>query len=130
MSLSPSLTVAMNPCYCGTLGGLYILVGSLPYPSPGRMFEPSCYGRLLCQEDELMYRPLLALPGLCLMPDLSSGQPAPDASSDRHRWRWPCLPHFRLLQTPCFCGVLGGLYVLVGTLTSSLHRRIVMTFLT
>ena len=24
-------------------------------------------------------------------------------------WRWPCLPCFRLLQTPCFCGVLGGL---------------------
>ena len=24
-------------------------------------------------------------------------------------WRWPCLPRFRLLQTPCYCGVLGGL---------------------
>ena len=48
LSLSPSLTVVMTPCYCGTLGGLHILVGSLPYPSPGRMFEPSCFGRLQC----------------------------------------------------------------------------------
>ena len=60
----------MTPCYCSTLGGLYILVGSLTYPSPGRMFEPSCYGRLLCHEAGLTYRPLLALPGLCLMSDL------------------------------------------------------------
>ena len=42
VSLSPSLTVAMTPCNCGALGGLYVLVGSLTYPSPGRMFEPSC----------------------------------------------------------------------------------------
>ena len=70
VSLSPSLTVAMTPCYCGTLGGLYVLVGSLTYPSPGRMFELSCYGRLQCQEAGLTYSPLLALPGLCLMPDL------------------------------------------------------------
>ena len=26
----------------------FVLVGSLPYPSPGRKFEPSCLGRLLC----------------------------------------------------------------------------------
>ena len=26
----------------------FVLVGSLPYPSPGRKFEPSCIGRLLC----------------------------------------------------------------------------------
>ena len=70
VSLSPSLTVAMTPCNCGALGGLYILVGSLTYPSPGHMFEPSCLGRLLCHEAGLTSRPLLALPGLCLMPDL------------------------------------------------------------
>ena len=70
LSLSPSLTVVMTPCYCGTLGGLHVLVGSSPYPSPGRMFEPSCFGRLQCLEAGLTSRPLLALPGLCLMPDL------------------------------------------------------------
>ena len=70
VSLSPSLTVAMTPCYCGALGGLHVLVGALTYPSSGRMFEPSCCGRLPCQEAGLTYRPLLALPGLCLMPDL------------------------------------------------------------
>ena len=70
VSLSPSLTVAMTPCNCGALGGLYVLVGSLTCPSPGRMLEPSCLGHLLCHEAGLTYRPLLALPGLCLMPDL------------------------------------------------------------
>ena len=43
----------------------FVLVGSLPYPSPGRKFEPSCLWRLLCFEAGLTYRPLLALPGLC-----------------------------------------------------------------
>ena len=70
LALSPSLTVVMTPCYCGTLGGLHVLVGSLTYPSPGRMFEPSCFGRLQCLEAGLTSRPFLALPGLCLMPDL------------------------------------------------------------
>ena len=70
LALSPSLTVVMTPCYCGTLGGLHVLVGSLTYPSPGRMFEPSCFGRLQCLEAGLTSRPLLALPGLCLIPDL------------------------------------------------------------
>ena len=37
-------------------------------------------------------------------------------------WRWPCLPRFRLLQTPCYCGVLGGLSVLVGFLTYPSNR--------
>ena len=97
VSLSPSLTVAMTPCNCGVLGGLYVLVGSLTYPSLGRMFAPSCLGGLLCHEAGLTYRPLLALPGLCLMLDLQSRQPAPEASRDRHRWRWPCLPCFGLL---------------------------------
>ena len=70
LALSPSLTVVMTPCYCGMLGGLHVLVGSLTYPSPGHMFEPSCFGHLQCLEAELTSRPLLALPGLCLMPDL------------------------------------------------------------
>ena len=84
LAVSPSLTVVMTPCYCGMLGGLPVLVGSLTYPSPGRMFEPSCFGRLQCLEAGLTSRPLLALPGLCLMPDLQSLQPAPEASSNRH----------------------------------------------
>ena len=62
LSLSPSLTVVMTQCYCGTHGGLHVLVGSLPYPSPGRMFELSCFGRLQCLEAGLTSRPLLALP--------------------------------------------------------------------
>ena len=48
VALSSSLTVAMTPCNCGVLGGLYVLVGSLTSPSPGRMFGPSCGGRLTC----------------------------------------------------------------------------------
>ena len=46
VALSSSLTVALTPCDRGALGGLYVLVGSLTYPSPGRMFGPSCRGRL------------------------------------------------------------------------------------
>ena len=57
VALSPSLTVAMTPCNCGALGGLSVLVGSLPYPSLGRMFGPSCGGRLPCRETGLTYRP-------------------------------------------------------------------------
>ena len=45
---SPSFTVGLTPCYCGVLGGLHVLVGSLSSPSPGRLFEPSYLGRLLC----------------------------------------------------------------------------------
>ena len=37
-----------------------------------------------CLEAGLTSRPLLALPGLCLMPDLLSRQPDPEASSNRH----------------------------------------------
>ena len=44
---SPSFTVGLTPCYCGVLGGLHVLVGSST-PSPGRLFEPSYLGRLLC----------------------------------------------------------------------------------
>ena len=46
VALSSSLTVAMTPCNCGALGGLYVLVGSLTYPSHGRMLGPSCSGHL------------------------------------------------------------------------------------
>ena len=70
LALSPSITVVMTPCYCSMLGGLHVLVGSFTYSSPGRMFEPSCFGCLQCLEAGLTSRPLLALPGLCLMPDL------------------------------------------------------------
>ena len=45
---SPSFTVGLTPCYCGVLGGFHVLVGSLTSPSPGRLFEPSSLGRLLC----------------------------------------------------------------------------------
>ena len=45
---SPSFTVGLTPCYCGVLGGLHVLVGSLTSPSQGRLFEPSSLGRLLC----------------------------------------------------------------------------------
>ena len=44
----PSFTVGLTPCYCGVLGGLHVLVGSLPSPSPGRLLEPSSLGRVLC----------------------------------------------------------------------------------
>ena len=47
VALSSSLTVALTPCNCGALGGLYFLVGSLISPSPRRMFGPSCGGRLM-----------------------------------------------------------------------------------
>ena len=43
---SSSLAVAMTSCYCGALGGLSVLVGSLTSPSPGRKLGPSCLGRL------------------------------------------------------------------------------------
>ena len=45
---SPSFTVRLTPCYCGVLDGLHVLVDSLTSPSPGRLFEPSSLGRLLC----------------------------------------------------------------------------------
>ena len=57
VALSSSLTVAMTPCNCGAHGGLCVLVGSLTYPTPGRMFGPSCSGRLTCRETGLTYRP-------------------------------------------------------------------------
>ena len=57
VALSSSLMVAMTPCHCGALGGLYIRVGSLTYPSPGRMFGPSCIGRLTWRVTWLTYRP-------------------------------------------------------------------------
>ena len=65
LAMSSSLCVAMTPCYGGTLGGLSVLVDSLPYPSPGCKFEPSYLWVLAVLEAGLTYRPLLALPGLC-----------------------------------------------------------------
>ena len=46
VALSSSLAVALTPCFCGALGGLSVLVGSLTSPSPGRMLGPSCRGHL------------------------------------------------------------------------------------
>ena len=43
---SSSLAVAMTSCYCGALGGLSVLVGSLTSPSPERKLGPSCLGHL------------------------------------------------------------------------------------
>ena len=110
VALSSLLTVAMTPCSCGALGGLYVLVGSSTYPSPGRMFGPSCCGHLTCRESGLTYRPPPHT-SRTLSIALTDGR---DSLLLRHPaidivWRWPCLPRFRLLQTPCYCGVLGGL---------------------
>ena len=117
MALSPSLTVAITPCNCGALGGLYVLVDSLTYPSPGRMFGPSCCGRLPWRVTGLTYShpPRTSRTVSCLTCSQDSQllrHPAIDIV-----WRCPCLSRFRLLQTPCYCGVLGGLSVLVGFLT-------------
>ena len=46
VALSSSLAVALTPCYCGALGGLSVLVGSLTSPSPGHKLGPSCRGHL------------------------------------------------------------------------------------
>ena len=45
---SPSFFVGLTLCYCDVLGGLHVLVGSLTSPSPGRLFEPSSLGHVLC----------------------------------------------------------------------------------
>ena len=117
MALSPSLTIAVTLCNCGALGGLcpgWLLTLSLTgtyvwtfllwtlavprdwvdFPSPSSHFQDSV-SCLTCSHDSQLLR-----------------HPAIDIV-----WRWPCLPRFRLLQTPCYCGVLGGLSVLVGFLT-------------
>ena len=49
VALSSSLAVAMTPYFCGALGGLSVLVGSLTSPSPGRKLGPSCRGLLTCR---------------------------------------------------------------------------------
>ena len=46
--LACSLDLLQTPCYSGMLGGLLVLVGSFTSPSPGRLFELSYIGRLLC----------------------------------------------------------------------------------
>ena len=48
LTLSPSFTVVLTPCYCGMLGGLPVQVGSSTYPSLARMLGPSSIGHLLC----------------------------------------------------------------------------------
>ena len=44
----PRFWLLQIPCYSGMLGGLLVLVGSFTSPSPGRLFDPSYIGRLLC----------------------------------------------------------------------------------
>ena len=53
VALSSSLAVAMTPCYCGALGGLSVLVGSLTSLSPRRKLGPSCHGLLTCRVTRL-----------------------------------------------------------------------------
>ena len=95
LALSPSFTVVLNPCYCSMLGGLHGAwrLGCLHVPSSHFQDSVSC---LTYSHDSQ----LLRLPAIDIV------------------WRWPCLPRFRLLQTPCYSGTLGGLHVLVGSLTS------------
>ena len=109
LALSSSLTVAMTPCNRGALGGLYVLVGSVTYPSPGRMFGPSCSGHLKCRETGLTYRPPPRTSGLSIALTFSHASLVLLHPAIHIVWRWPCLPRFRLLKTPCHCGALGGL---------------------
>ena len=50
--------------------------------------------------------------------DLWSRQPDPEASIDRHSVAVALSSSLAVAMTPCFCGALGGLSVLVGSLTS------------
>ena len=94
--LAPQLIPRWDACWslsaldaCSALG-----LGWLPVPSSHFQDSVSC---LTCSHDSQ----LLRLPVIDIV------------------WRWPCLPRFRLLQTPCYSGTLDGLHVLVGTLTYS-----------
>ena len=114
VSLSPSLTYALTPGHCVLLGGLPVLVGSSTYPSLGRMLGPSSIGLWLCWR--LGCRPV---PSSHFLDSVSYL-----ACSLDIMWRWPCLPRFRLLQTPCYSGMLGGLLVLVGSFPSPSPGRL------
>ena len=116
VALSPSLMVAMTAIavrlvvFASWLAPYFSLTGTyiwpflrwmlavpsdwVDLPSPSSYFQDSV-SCLTCSHDSQLLR-----------------HPAIDIV-----WRWPCLPRFRLLQTPCYCGVLGGLKVLVGFLT-------------
>ena len=78
--------VVLTPCYCGVLGGLHgaLRLGWLHVPSLHFQDSVSCR---TCSHDSQILR----LPAIDIV------------------WRWPCLPRFRLLQTPYYCGMLGGL---------------------
>ena len=75
-------------------------------------------------EAGLTYRPLLAFPILCLLLGLWSRQQFLWLLAIDIVWHWLCLPRFRFLQTPCYSGMLGGLLVLVGSLTSPSPGRL------
>ena len=125
----PRLRVAMTPCYSDTLGGLSVLVGSLTYPSPGRMFEPSCFGRLWCHEAGLTYRPLLALPGLCYHACPAVNAVAPVASSDRHSVALALSSSLSVATDPLLLRYAWWSSSLGWFLNLSLQRMNVMTFL-
>ena len=97
-SLRPGwlLNLSLTGTYVRTflLWTLDVLRDWVDLPSPSSHFQDSV-SCLTCSHDSQLLR-----------------HPAIDIV-----WRWPCLPRFRLLQTPCYCGVLGGLYVLVGFFT-------------
>ena len=120
MALSSSLMIALTPCVRCALGGLYVLVGSVTYPSPGCLYGPSCRGCLKWWETGLTYHPpprtsrTLSIALIFRHASLVLMRPAIDIV-----WRWVALSSsLTVAMTPCHCSVLGGLYVQVGSLTS------------
>ena len=89
-SLRPGwlLNFSLTGAYVWTflLWTLAVLRDWVDLPSPSSHFQDSV-SCLTCSHDSQ----LLRLPAIDIV------------------WRWPCLPRYRLLQTPCYCGVLGGL---------------------
>ena len=60
------------------------------------------YGHMKCRGSWIPPEFLLALSRtLSLHSDLLSRQSVPEVSSDRHSVAWPCLPRFRIPETPC-----------------------------
>ena len=56
---------------------------------------------------------------LVICADLWSRQSGPDASCDRHSVALALSPLISVVMTPCYCGMLGGLHVLVGSLAGT-----------
>ena len=53
--------------------------------------------------------------GSVICADLWSRQSGPAASCDRHSVALALSPSLTVVMTPCYCGMLGGLHVLVGS---------------